>query len=156
MSEANYLEMVRESEELRESKIIVLPETAQAIKQNTEQLGAYLVQMGQIMLQMQTRLDELEEKQRLVTLSHEDVKAVQVLIRNRAIEYCEKYELEDPVSRRTISGAIKKAVLKRYGVKDLHDVPAIARQAVESQISKWADIRLAMKCREKSRAAGGA
>lgn len=156
MSEVNYLEMVRESEELRESKIIVLPETAQAIKQNTEQLGAYLVQMGQIMLQMQTRLDELEEKQRLVTLSHEDVKAVQVLIRNRTMEYCEKYELEDPGSRRTISGAIKKAVLKRYGVKDLHDVPAIARQAVESQIGKWADIRLAMKCREKSRAAGGA
>lgn len=156
MSEVNYLEMVRESEELRESKIIVLPETAQAIKQNTEQLGAYLVQMGQIMLQMQTRLDELEEKQRLVTLSHEDVKAVQVLIRNRTMEYCEKYELEDPGSRRMISGAIKKAVLKRYGVKDLHDVPAIARQAVESQISKWADIRLAMKCREKSRTAGGA
>ena len=156
MSEVNYLEMVRESEELRESKIIVLPETAQAIKQNTEQLGAYLVQMGQIMLQMQTRLDELEEKQRLVTLSHEDVKAVQVLIRNKTIEYCEKYELEDSWSRRTISGAIKKAVLKRYGIKDLHDVPAIARQAVESQISKWADIRLAMKCREKSRAAGGA
>lgn len=155
MSEVNYLDMVRESEELRESKIIVLPETAQAIKQNTEQLGAYLAQMGQIMLQMQTRLDELEEKQRLVTLSHEDVKAVQVLIRNRTIEYCEKYELEDPASRRTISGAIKKAVLKRYGIKDLHDVPVIARQAVESQIGKWADIRLAMKCREKSRAAGG-
>jgi hypothetical protein len=124
------------------------------IQQNTEKLGAYLVQMGQIMLQMQNRLDELEERQRLATLSHEDVKGVQILIRNRSVEYCEKYELRDTGSRRAISGAIKKAVLKRYGVKDLHDVPAIARQAVESQISKWADIRLAMKCREKNRADG--
>ena len=133
----------------------MLPETARAIQQNTEQLGVYLVQMSQIMLQMQNRLDELEEKQKLVTLCHDEVKGVQILIRNRAMEYCEKYELTDAGSRRAISGAIKKAVLKRYGVKDLHDVPAIARQAVESQISKWADIRLAMKCREKSRAASG-
>ena len=156
MSEVNYLEMAQEYDKLRESKFIVLPETAQAIKQNTEQLGAYLVQMGQIMLQMQNRLDELEEKQRLVTLNHDEVKEVQILIRNRSMEYSEKYGLEDAWSRRAITGAIKKAVLKRYGVKDLHDVPAIARQAVESQISKWADIRLAMKCREKNRAAGGA
>lgn len=141
---------------MSETMITVLPETAQAIQQNTEQLGAYLVQMGQIMLQMQNRLDELEEKQRLVTLSHEDVKGVLILIRNRSMEYCEKYDLQGPAARRTISGAIKRAVLKRYGVKDLHDVPAIARQAVESQISRWADIRLAMKCREKIRAAGGA
>ena len=131
-------------------------EVALTMQKSVAQLGSYLTQMGQIMIQMQNRLDELEEKQRLVTLSHDEVKAVQILIRNRGMEYCEKYELTDAGSRRTISGAIKKAVLKRYGVKDLHDVPAIARQAVESQISKWADIRLAMKCREKSRTAGGA
>ena len=126
-----------------------------AMQKSVAQLGGYLTQMGQIMIQMQNRLDELEEKQRLVTLSHDEVKAVQILIRNRSMEYCEKYGLEDTGSRRAITGAIKKAVLKRYSVKDLHDVPAIARQAVESQISRWADIRLAMKCREKSRAAGG-
>jgi hypothetical protein len=130
-------------------------ETALAIQQSVEQLGSYLSQMGQIMIRMQARLDELEEKQRMVTLSHDEVKAVQILIRNRSMEYCEKYDLRDAGSRRAISGAIKKAVLNRYGVKDLHDVPAIARQAVESQISRWADIRLAMKCREKSRAGCG-
>lgn len=156
MRDADCLSMTGNADRQRDARIIILPETAQAIQQNTEQLGAYLVQMGQIMLRMQNRLDELEEKQRLVTLSHDEVKAVQILIRNRAIEYCEKYGLTDAASRRTISGAVKKAVLNRYGVKDLHDVPAIARQAVESQISKWADIRLAMKCREKSRAGGGA
>ena len=77
MSDANYLNMISEAagNEIRvpEPDIIVLPETARAIQQNTEQLGAYLAQMGQIMLQMQNRLDELEEKQRLVTLNHDGV-----------------------------------------------------------------------------------
>ena len=157
MSKVSYLETVEKAQLMRPEIVSPLPPTTvEMIQQNTEQLGVYLVQMGHIMLQIQNRLDELEEKQKLVTLSHDEVKAVQILIRNRSVEYCEKYGLEDPGSRRTITGAIKKAVLKRYGVKDLHDVPAIARQAVESQISKWADIRLAMKCREKNRAAGGA
>lgn len=129
--------------------------TTLAMQQSVAQLGQYLTQMGSIMLQMQHRLDQLEAKERLVTLSHDDVKEIQGLIRNRCAEYCEKYELRDLGSHRAISGAIKRAVLRRYGVKDLHDVPAIARLAVEYQISKWADIRLAMKCREKSRAAGG-
>ena len=134
-----------------ETAITLMPDVAATLQQNTEQLGAYLVQMAGIMMRMQNRLDELEEKQRLVTLSHEEVKAVQLLIRNRAFEYCEKYGIQEAGCRRTIASGIKKAVLQRYGVKDLHDVPAIARQAVESQISRWADIRLMLKCREKIR-----
>lgn len=132
-----------------ESKITLIPQVAASLERNTEQLGAYLVQMAGIMVRMQNRLDELEEKQRLVTLSHDEVKAVQALIKNRSFEYCEKYGIQDATCRRMICGGIRKAILQRYGVKDLHDVPAIARQAVEAQISKWADIRLVMKCREK-------
>ena len=128
----------------------VLPaDTAAALATSVQQLGSYLVQMSQIMMQMQARLDELEEKERTATLSHEEVRDVQRLIRLRADEYCLKYDLAVDLSCRTIGNAIRKAVLQRYGVKDLHDVPAIARQAVEAQISKWADIRTVMKYREK-------
>ena len=154
MSEA--AKMTPEAEKVWNACFPVPMETAVMLQQNTEQLGAYLAQMGQIMLQMQNRLDELEEKQRLVTLNHDEVRDVQILIRNRSMEYCEKYGLEDAGSRRAITGAIKKAVLKRYGVKDLHDVPAIARQAVEAQISRWSDVRLMMKCRDALAAEGGA
>ena len=130
------------------NEIILMPEVAQALSGNVEALGAYLVQMGQMMNRMQKRLDEMEENQRKITLTHQDVKDLQGLIRLRAMEYCEKYQITDPACLRKVSAAMKKAVLTRYGVKDLHDVPAIARSAVEAQICHFADIRLVMKCRE--------
>jgi Cu/Ag efflux protein CusF len=130
------------------NEIILMPEVAQALSGNVEALGAYLVQMGQMMNRMQKRLDEMEENQKKITLTHQEVKELQVLIRLRAMEYCEKYQITDPACLRKVSAAMKKAVLTRYGVKDLHDVPAIARSAVEAQICHFTDIRLVMKCRE--------
>lgn len=130
------------------NEIIVMPEVVQELSGNVEALGAYLVQMGQMMNRMQKRLDEMEENQRKITLTHQEVKDLQVLIRLRAMEYCEKYQITDPACLRKVSAAMKKAVLTRYGVKDLHDVPAIARSAVEAQICHFTDIRLVMKCRE--------
>ena len=130
------------------NEIILMPEVAQALSGNVEALGAYLVQMGQMMNRMQKRLDEMEENQKKITLTHQEVKDLHVLIRLRAGEYCEKYQITDPACLRKVSAAMKKAVLTRYGVKDLHDVPAIARSAVEAQICHFTDIRLVMKCRE--------
>ena len=130
------------------NEIILMPEVAQALSGNVEALGAYLVQMGQMMNRMQKRLDEMEENQKKITLTHQDVKDLQGLIRLRAREYCEKYQITDPACLRKVSAAMKTAVLTRYGVKDLHDVPAIARSAVEAQICHFTDIRLVMKCRE--------
>lgn len=119
-------------------------ETAQQLQANTEQFGAYLVQMGQMLIRMQKRLDEMEQNQRQISLTHEDVKGVMLLIRLRADEFCEKYCLADPGDARAVRAAIKKDILTRYQVKDLHDVPAIARSAVEAQISKWSSVRLMM------------
>ena len=130
------------------NEIIVMPEVVQELSGNVEALGAYLVQMGQMMNRIQKRLNEMEENQKKITLTHQDVKELQGLIRLRAMEYCEKYQITDPACLRKVSAAMKKAVLTRYGVKDLHDVPAIARSAVEAQICHFTDIRLVMKCRE--------
>lgn len=143
-----------EEREARERAIILMPDVAAMLQANTEQLGAYLVQMAQMMMRMRERLDELEEKQKAVTVTHDEVKAIQLLIRMRANEYCEKYSLEDAKDAAKIRAAIKKAILVRYGIKDLHDVPAIARQAVEALISRWADIKLVYRIREKHRAGG--
>ena len=152
MSEA--VRMTPEAEKVWNACFPVPMETAVMLQQNTEQLGAYLVQMAQMMLRLQGRLDELEEKQKAVTVTHDDVKGIQQLIRLRADEYCEKYGLTDSKDAAKIRAAIKKAILVRYGIKDLHDVPAIARQAVEALISRWADIKLVYRIREKHRAGG--
>ena len=152
MSEA--ARMTPEAEKVWNACFPVPMETAVMLQQNTEQLGAYLVQMAQMMLRLQGRLDELEEKQKAVTVDHGEVKGIQQLIRMRADEYCEKYGLADAKDAAKIRAAIKKAILVRYGIKDLHDVPAIARQAVEALISRWADIKLVYRIREKHRAGG--
>lgn len=130
--------------------VALKPEVATALQQNTEQLGAYLVQMAQLLQATQRRLDQLEENTRCRTLSHDEVLGVMKQIRQRAREYCEKYELMDPKDLRTISAAIKRAVLTRYRVKDLHDCPQIALGAIGSQVDRWSDIRLVMKIRERT------
>ena len=143
-----------EEREARERAIILMPDVAAMLQANTEQLGAYLVQMAQMMMRMRERLDELEKKQKAVTVTHDEVKAIQLLIRLRADEYCEKYSLEDAKDAAKIRAAIKKAILTRHGIKDLHDVPAIARQAVEALISRWADIKMVYRIRESHREDG--
>lgn len=117
-----------------------------------QQLGQYILQMGGMMATMQRRLDELEEKQARITLSHEEVKAVSKQISRKVCNYCEKYDILTPGSMRTIRAGIKRSILDRYHVKDLHDVPAAALPAVETQIEYWSDSRLMMKCRERIRA----
>lgn len=131
--------------------IPIVPETAAQLAANTEQLGTYLAQMAQIMAAMQRRLDEMEETRRQVTANHEEVKQLGVLIRLRAAEYCEKYELDGPKDAAAVRAAIKRGILKRYGIKDLHDCPQIALGAIQKQVDRWADIRLVMKLRDKHR-----
>ena len=120
-------------------------ETAEKLQQNTEKMHKYLLQMAQMMLNLQNRLDELEEKQKAATICHDEVLVIRQLIRMRADEYCGKYGLKDPKDLAKIRAAIKKSVLQRYGIKDLHDVPAFARQAVEDHVSRWTDIRMVMR-----------
>lgn len=119
--------------------------TALALQDSVTQLGRYLTQLGRMMQTMQARMDELEQQQKQVTVSHKEVQDLGTLMKQRAREACEKYGLKDPADERAVRAAIKKAVLKRYGIKDLHDLPAVALQAVHKQIDHWADIRLMMK-----------
>ena len=120
-------------------------QTAVAFRESVKQLGQYLAQLGRMMQTMQARMDELEQAQKQITITHKDVKDLGTLMKLRAREACEKYGLTDPADERTVKAAIKKAVLKRYGIEDLHDLPAVALQAVQKQIDHWADIRLMMK-----------
>lgn len=118
-----------------------------ALAENVEQLGRYLVQMGQMLSVMQARMDEMEARQAQVTIRHADAKKIMALIRARAAELCRKYSLEDPKSAAVLRAAMKKDVLKRYAVKDLHDIPAAGLSGAENLIGGWTNIRLIMERR---------
>lgn len=126
------------------SEIIKAGAGATELQANVAQLGQYIGQLGAIIGAMQRRMDELEKQQAAVTIRHEDVKRLQALIRMRADEVCGKYEITDRDSPRIFRAAIKKDLLKRCGVKDLHDVPAVQLPGAEKLVSGWTNIRMVM------------
>lgn len=126
------------------------PEAALSLRQDVAQLGTYLAQLGQMMATMQRRMDEMEAAQGRVTIRHAEVKRIQGLIRMRTEQLCGKYQLTDRDSARIIRAAIKKDLLKRYGVRDLHDIPESGMAGAESLVAGWTNIRLVMERRERA------
>ena len=131
----------------RQRALALLPDTAVQLHQDVEQMGVLMMRMGQVISTMQRRLDDLEERQAKITISHGEVKRVQGLIRCRADEICRKYNLQDKDSQKVFRAAIKKDVLRRWQVKDLHDIPEAAISAVDNLISGWTNIRMVMERR---------
>jgi hypothetical protein len=122
-------------------------ESANQLTANVQLMGKYILQMGQLLGSVQKRLDDLEAKQAAVTIAHRDVLQLMARIRWKAGMTCMKYNLDDPESLKIFRAAIRKDVLRRYQVKDLHDLPAAMLPAAEKQIDSWTDIRLVMERR---------
>ena len=137
----------RQALQLVPSLYAVSKKDALTLYENIEQMGKYMAQMGQLICTMQRRLDEMEERQAQVTISHAEAKRVQALIRGRADELCRKYNLQDKDSPKIFRAAIKNDLLKRFLVKDLHDLPAAALGRAEALVDSWVNIRLAMERR---------
>ena len=137
--------------EAMEDLMAVLPfSKVPALHEDVEKLGGYLAQLGAIVGSMQRRMEEMERQQAAVTIRHDDVKRLQALIRMRADQICGKYNLQDKDSPRIFRAAIKKDLMKRCGVKDLHDVPAAMLGGAENMISGWTNIRMAMERRARA------
>jgi len=111
------------------------------------ELGDCILRLGQLISGMQARMDELESRQAAVTIRHADALRLQAQIRQRAAQVCDKYALSDKESPKVIRNAIKRDVLKRYGIRDLHDLPEAQRSGAESLIAGWTSIRLVMERR---------
>ena len=131
----------------RQRALALLPETAVQLHQDVQQMGEMMVRMGQLITAMQRRMDEMEARQEKITVSHRDVLQLMARIRWKAGEICGKYNLQDKESGKKIRAAIRKDVLRRAQVKDLHDLPAAMLPAAEKQIDSWTDIRLIMERR---------
>lgn len=134
----------------QENRAALDPRAAEALAENVRQMGQYIGQLGAIVGSMQRRMEELERQQAAVTIRHDDVKRLQALIRMRADQICGKYNLQDKDSPRIFRAAIKKDLMKRCGVKDLHDVPAAMLGGAENMISGWTNIRMAIERRARA------
>ena len=119
-------------------------------REDAEQLRLCVAQLGRIVATMQRRMDEMEkERAQRVTVSHAQALAMQKRMRYRAAAICEKYALSSPEDAAAFRKAMKAAVLSRFGVRDLHDLPLYALEDAERQIDGYADIGLVMERRRK-------
>lgn len=120
----------------------IVPEQAAA------DLAAHVQQLGRIVALMLRKMDEMEEASaRRVTVNHAQALALTTRIRERAAEICAAFDLQDKADAAAFRAAIKKAVLGRFGIRDLHDLPLRALQDAERMIDNFASISLVMERR---------
>lgn len=124
---------------------------AQEIGLTARELAGYVAQLGRIVSTMQRRMDEMErERLQRLTISHAQALRLQRAIRARAAEVCAKYALTTPQDAATFRAAIKKELLARWGIRDLHDLPLAAMDNAREQIGRFADIGLVMDRRARA------
>lgn len=113
-------------------------------------LSAQVQQLGRILAAMQRRLDAMEqENARRVTISHAQALQLQKRIRLRAEELCAAYALGDPGDAGAFRAAIKKDLLSRCCVRDLHDLPLCLLDRAVALIGAYSNIGLVMERRRK-------
>ena len=130
--------------------VVITAQSMNQMQENAQRMSEMILQLGTMIGTMQRRMDEMESRQRAVTVSHGDVKRIQQLIRIRAQDLGQKYGVTDPETGKILRAAMKKDVLKRWGVKDLHDLPEAALAAVENAIGGWVNIRMVMERRGRT------
>ena len=114
-----------------------------------QQMGLYIAQLGQIVAALQLRLDSLEkESSRKITITHAQTLALGRRMGARARELCEKYQLNGNGDASAFRAAIKKAVLVRWSIRDLHDLPLKSLDAAGDMIDSYASIALVMERRK--------
>lgn len=129
--------------------IYVIPESeALVLEENIQQLGKYVIEVGLMLKSLRDQVDEMKARQKTTTISHRETLDLAAMIRIRSRELCEKYQLTDPSDARAIRAAIKKEILIKEGIKDLHDLPEVALPGVRKAVDRWVNIRLIMKRRE--------
>lgn len=134
---------------MSEVALTISEQTVMSLNKDVEQLGRYVVELARVMSIMQARLNEMEESQRAQTYSHDEVKELNRAIRGTACGFCEKYNI-GPDCEKMVRAAIKKDLLKKFGVRDFHDLPVNAMTAVTGFLDHYANIKLAMTLKARN------
>ena len=116
----------------------------------------YLGRMARILDAQQRRIDQLEKDNAMrITINHQQAKALMNKARERAGQICEKYGLEEKAHGAAIRGAIKRAALREYGIRDLHDLPLGSFEDAKALMGAYSDFSLVQKRRKIERGIQG-
>lgn len=136
---------------LIEQMIAPLMETmAKMIAHNTEALN----QVARTQQVQADRMEALEKQIRLNTpVTPQQAKYLGEEIKNRARELLAKYDVEDAKAVRKLGSAIRKAVLTRYGIGSLDELPKCEYTVAMSQIQMWNEMLRVRDCVREARKA---
>lgn len=115
----------------------ILSSVAELLKNNTEAIQ-YLAAQQKVQTD---RMEALEKQIRLNTpVTPPQVKYIKEAIKKRAMEILAKKDLDsDKKAVTKLGGIIRKAVLSRYGIAALNDIPKHEYSVAMQQISTWND-----------------
>lgn len=136
---------------LIEQMVAPLMETmAKMIAHNTEALN----QVARTQQVQADRMEALEKQIRLNTpVTPQQAKYLGEEIKNRARELLAKYDVEDAKAVRKLGSAIRKAVLTRYGIGSLSELPKCEYTVAMSQIQMWNEMLRVRDCVREARKA---
>lgn len=122
----------------------------QLITRQGEQV-AQMEQIVQVVVRLVAEVERLDrEMRRQVTVSHRDALAIGRAISSRSKDYAAQYHLE-PEQAKKIRKAIKRDVLKRWSICDLHDLPEREKETCVAWIGEWADFALIAELKREHR-----
>ena len=125
-----------------------LRELTQQQGENLQQIGVVMTALSQLYAQMDARMTALEQEQSKATILHKDALRLSRSIREKAAGEADRYQLT-PAGEKLLRAELKKAVLKQYGIRDLHDLPLHRLTDCERYIAGWLSFRAVMRVRER-------
>lgn len=139
-------------EEIPAGALVVMPEALseiitelmrpvmQTIGKMLENNTAALEQLSAAQSVQNNRLEALEKQIRLQTpVSGKQVSYLNDAIRARSRELLDKRDVEDSKATVKLGNAIRKAVLSRYGIATLREIPKHEYNVALQQIGMWSD-----------------
>ena len=113
----------------------------QTVGQLLENNTAALEQLSSAQSIQNDRLEALEKQIRLQTpVSSKQVTYLNDAIRSRSRELLDKREIDDKKAVTKLGNQIRKAVLSRYGISSLREIPKHEYNVALSQVSMWNDV----------------
>lgn len=119
-------------------------------QRNSKDMERLVAQMAQIAAGLDRRLRLLEEQlSQKVTITHAQAKLLGTAMRDRSLEICEKYGLDEKACAGAIRSAIAKDFKKRFSIADAHDLPTAYYSLAMQAIREWTSFALVRKIRDK-------
>ena len=132
------------------NELITLQSLTEEQRENLQQIVVTAAGLSALWAQMDARITALEQEKTQATILHKDALIISRMIREKADGEAYAHGL-DTHGAQLLRGMLKRQVLSRYGIRDLHDLPKCRYGDCTAYIGSWLSYLSIKKVREKLR-----